>query len=93
MDKQTQKSIALAEKLLKTTTVTEKNPFSNRLKTIVEIPESKFFLIQMMDVAFRSKNYKKVADHIIYLLKHHQNYQALFTPMGKYFTKNIFCSW
>ncbi|MDO6806003.1 hypothetical protein Q4595_26335, partial [Wenyingzhuangia sp. 1_MG-2023] len=33
---------------------------------------------------FRSKNYKKVADHVIHLLKTHNNYPALFTPLENF---------
>ena len=81
MDKTTENILRLAEKLQTSQTATVKNPFSDRLKTIIEVPESKHFLIQMMDVAFRSKNYKKVADHVIHLLKTHKHYEALFTPI------------
>lgn len=62
----------------------EKNPFSKRLKTIIEVPESKFFLIQMMDVAFRSKNYQKVAAYIIHLLSNQKSYKALFSPLENF---------
>ncbi|MDO6737935.1 bifunctional proline dehydrogenase/L-glutamate gamma-semialdehyde dehydrogenase [Wenyingzhuangia sp. 2_MG-2023] len=84
MEKQIQNTLRLAEKLQKKSKNIENNPFSDRLKTIIEVPESKHFLIQMMDVAFRSKNYKKVADHVIHLLKTHKNYQALFTPLENF---------
>ncbi|ANW95010.1 hypothetical protein AXE80_01300 [Wenyingzhuangia fucanilytica] len=81
MEKQIQNTLGLAKKLQTQRTTTVKNPFADRLKTIIEVPESKHFLIQMMDVAFRSKNYKKVANHVIFLLKTHKNYQVLFTPI------------
>ncbi|WP_010133933.1 proline dehydrogenase family protein [Ochrovirga pacifica] len=89
MKKQTQNTLEIAEKLQNRSKTSEKNPFSDRLKTIIEVPESKFFLIQMMDVAFRSKNYKKVADHVIHLLKTHKNYQALFTPVENLLLKTF----
>ena len=81
--------IQLAEKLLKQQSTSSKNPFASRLKTIIEVPESKHFLIQMMDVAFRSKNYKKVAEHVIYLLKSHKNYEVLFTPIENVLLKTF----
>ncbi|GGF81417.1 proline dehydrogenase family protein [Wenyingzhuangia marina] len=89
MEKQIQNTLRLAEKLQTNQTTTAKNPFADRLKTIIEVPESKHFLIQMMDVAFRSKNYKKVADHVIHLLKTHKNYQALFTPLENLLLKTF----
>ncbi|MGY5354835.1 proline dehydrogenase family protein [Wenyingzhuangia sp. IMCC45467] len=81
MKTNTPEILQLAEKLQTKQTNHADNPFADRLKTIIEVPESKHFLIQMMDVAFRSKNYKKVANHVIHLLKTHKNYQALFTPV------------
>ena len=81
MNKTTENTLKLAEKLQTNQTTTAKNPFADRLKTIIEVPESKHFLIKMMDVAFRSKNYKRVANHVIYLLKTSRNYEALFTPL------------
>ena len=81
--------IQLAEKLLKQQSNSSKNPFASRLKTIIAVPESKHFLIQMMDVAFRSKNYKKVAEHVIYLLKSHKNYEVLFTPIENVLLKTF----
>lgn len=89
MDKTTEDALKLAEKLQTNQTTTVKNPFADRLKIIIEVPESKHFLIQMMDVAFRSKNYKKVAGHVIYLLKTHKNYQALFTPIENILLKTF----
>ena len=89
MEKQIQNTLRLAEKLQTNQTTTAKNPFADRLKTIIEVPESKHFLIQMMDVAFRSKNYKKVADHVIHLLKTQKNYQALFTPLENLLLKTF----
>ncbi|MDO3693579.1 bifunctional proline dehydrogenase/L-glutamate gamma-semialdehyde dehydrogenase [Wenyingzhuangia sp. chi5] len=89
MEKQIQNTLRLAEKLQTKQTDTAKNPFADRLKTIIEVPESKHFLIQMMDVAFRSKNYKKVAEHVIHLLKTHKNYQALFTPIENVLLKTF----
>ncbi len=75
-------TFSIAEKLTKTKDGTlQNNPFAKRLKTIIEVPESKFFLIQMMDVAFRSKNYKKVANYVIRLLRTQKNYKPLFTPI------------
>ncbi|NIJ44356.1 RHH-type proline utilization regulon transcriptional repressor/proline dehydrogenase/delta 1-pyrroline-5-carboxylate dehydrogenase [Wenyingzhuangia heitensis] len=91
MKTNTTEILQLAEKLENKdpNKATESNPFADRLKTIIEIPESKHFLIQMMDVAFRSKNYKKVADHVIHLLKTHQNYEALFTPIENTLLKSF----
>lgn len=81
MNKAIERTLKLAEKLQSNQNSVKKNPFSDRLKVIIDEPESKHFLIQMMDVAFRSKNYKKVADHVIFLLKTKKNYQVLFTPL------------
>jgi len=81
MNNTTESALELAERLQSKQMSSAKNPFAERLRTIIEVPESKHFLIQMMDVAFRSKNYKRVADHVIYLLKTSKNYEALFTPL------------
>jgi RHH-type proline utilization regulon transcriptional repressor/proline dehydrogenase/delta 1-pyrroline-5-carboxylate dehydrogenase len=81
MDKTTENALKLAKKLQSNQTTTAKNPFADRLKIIIEVPESKHFLMKMMDVTFRSKNYKKIADHVIHLLKTHKNYEPLFTPV------------
>ncbi|OBQ57382.1 bifunctional proline dehydrogenase/L-glutamate gamma-semialdehyde dehydrogenase [Tamlana sp. s12] len=89
MDKAVENTLKLAEKLQGNQSGAKKNPFADRLKTIIDEPESKHFLIQMMDVAFRSKNYKKVADHVIYLLNTKKNYESLFTPVENAMLKSF----
>ncbi|MDO6760737.1 bifunctional proline dehydrogenase/L-glutamate gamma-semialdehyde dehydrogenase [Tamlana sp. 2_MG-2023] len=89
MDRTTENTLKLAEKLQSNQGSAKKNPFADRLKTIIDEPESKHFLIQMMDVAFRSKNYKKVAGHVIYLLNTKKNYESLFTPVENALLKSF----
>ena len=36
------------------------NPFSDRLGPLLDAPESKHFLIKLMDVAFRSNNFVRI---------------------------------
>ena len=87
MDNQIKKTLELAEALQSNQVEANKAPFADRLKVIIEEPESKHFLIQMMDVAFRSKNYKKVAEHVIFLLETRKNYQVLFSPIERLLLK------
>jgi len=89
MDKTIEKALKLAEKLQSNKTTNAKNPFADRLKIIIEVPESKHFLMKMMDVSFRSKNYKRIADHVIHLLKTHKNYEPLFTTIENLLLKTF----
>lgn len=54
------------------------NLFTQRMGPIVDAPESKNFLIKLMDVAFRSSNASRVSDYVLDLLNS-SNYKGLFT--------------
>ncbi|SOE22539.1 L-proline dehydrogenase /delta-1-pyrroline-5-carboxylate dehydrogenase [Spirosomataceae bacterium TFI 002] len=54
------------------------NLFTQRMGPIVDAPESKNFLIKLMDVAFRSSKPKRVSDYVLDLINS-SNYQGLFT--------------
>ena len=43
----------------------------------------------MMDVSFRSKNYIRIANHVIHLLKTHKNYEPLFTNIKNLLLKTF----
>ena len=72
------RTLELAGKLQKGVSTAKDNTFVDRIGPIVDKPKSKIFLIRLMDVAFRSSDYKKVSKYISRLLKKPQNYKGLF---------------
>ena len=53
--------IELAKAIKTSSGVSSSNPFADRMATIIQSPESKHFLIRLMDVAFRSHNFDRVS--------------------------------
>ena len=43
------------------------NPFSDRIAPLLDSPESKNFLIKLMDVAVRSNNFDRISNYIFNL--------------------------
>ncbi|MBI34301.1 MAG: hypothetical protein CMP67_02950 [Flavobacteriales bacterium] len=56
------------------------SPFSNRLAPLLKSPESKHFLIKLMDVAFRSQNFSKISEFVINLFNSTDAHKNLFNP-------------
>ena len=77
------KVIKTAEELQEVRRKAPANPFSKRLGAIISSPEGKVFLIKMLDVAFRSKNYARIATFMQQLLKSSNNYQKLFSSQER----------
>ena len=71
-------TLKLAQELQKGVADAKDNIFVERIGPIVNAPKSKIFLIKLMDVAFRSSNYKKVSDYVMQLFKTPANYKGLF---------------
>jgi len=78
-----EKVIQTAEDLQKVRRNAPANPFSKRLGAIISSPEGKVFLIKMLDVAFRSKNYARIATYMQQLLKSSNSYQKLFSSQER----------
>ena len=72
------KTLQLAEELQNAVSNAKDNLFVERIGPIVETPKSKNFLIKLMDVAFRSSNYKRVSKYVMQLFKKPENYKGLF---------------
>ncbi len=77
-DNQIQATIELAKKLHGASNPVEKNEFAERIEPILQSPESKHFLIKLMDVAFRSGNYQRVSDYVINLFDSTDSHKGLF---------------
>lgn len=71
-------TLELAQELQKAVSNAKDNIFVERIGPIVEAPKSKNFLIKLMDVAFRSSNYKRVSKYVMQLFKKPENYKGLF---------------
>ncbi|MDW7692842.1 bifunctional proline dehydrogenase/L-glutamate gamma-semialdehyde dehydrogenase [Flammeovirgaceae bacterium SG7u.111] len=59
------------------------NPFGKRIGPIIKSPEGKIFLIRLMDVAFRTKNYSRVSSYVYRLFKSTDAHQKLFSTQEK----------
>jgi len=74
-----EEGILLAEKIVKANESAPQNPFSERMGAIIKSPESKHFLIRMMDVAFRSENYSRISVYVMRLFSISKGYHVLFS--------------
>jgi len=74
-----EKIVKQAEEIQKVRLKAPANQFASRLGTLIQSPESKIFLIKLMDVAFRSKNYERIATFIVRLLNQSDFSKDLFT--------------
>ena len=74
---------SIAEELQQTKIKEEENPFAKRLRSIMDNPNGKVFLIRMLDVVFRTKNYARIAIYIQRLFKSSTSYQKLLSSQEK----------
>lgn len=81
--KQIDQVIQAAEQLQKPRRKAPVNPFAKRLGPIINSPEGKIFLIRLMDVAFRSKDYSRVATYVHRLFKSTVAHKNLFSTQEK----------
>jgi len=56
------------------------NPFSDRLGPLLDAPESKHFLIKLMDVAFRSNDFDRISNYVFNLFNSTNAHKNLFNP-------------
>ncbi len=56
------------------------DPFSDRIAPLLDAPESKHFLIKLMDVAFRSSNFDRISNYVFDLFKSTNAHENLFSP-------------
>ena len=70
--------IELAKAIQTSSGVSSSNPFADRMATIIQSPESKHFLIRLMDVAFRSHNFDRVSTYIVRLFNSTNAHKQLF---------------
>ncbi|WP_236980944.1 proline dehydrogenase family protein [Membranihabitans maritimus] len=80
---QISKSLDIAKELQESRKKSKANPFAERMRPIIQSPESKHFLIRLMDVAFRSTNYDRVAAFVVRLFNSTDSYNNLFTGSEK----------
>lgn len=78
-DKQIQESIQIAKQLQKPRSSSGANPFAERMAPILNFPESKHFLIRLMDVAFRSHNYDRISVYVLRLFNSTNAHKPLFS--------------
>lgn len=82
-DKTIQKSVAIAQQLQESRKKAKSNPFAERMGPIINSPESKFFLIRLMDVAFRSSNYDRISTFVVRLFNSTASHRQLFNTYEK----------
>ena len=70
--------IELAKAIQTSSGVSSSNPFADRMASIIQSPESKHFLIRLMDVAFRSHNFDRVSTYIVRLFNSTNAHKQLF---------------
>lgn len=73
------KTIELAKEIQAPRKNSSANPFAERMGPILNFPESKFFLIRLMDVAFRSSNFDRISTYILRLFHSTEAYKPLFS--------------
>jgi RHH-type transcriptional regulator, proline utilization regulon repressor / proline dehydrogenase / delta 1-pyrroline-5-carboxylate dehydrogenase len=70
---------AISKKLIQPINISANFQFQEKMKVFLKFPETKTFLIKMLDVAFRSKSVNKTADYIHWLFNSTNKYQPLFS--------------
>ena len=73
-------TIELAKEIQRKNSRRNPDVFADRLAALLEAPESKVFLIKLMDVAFRSNNFDRISDYVIYLFNSTDAHKKLFNP-------------
>lgn len=70
--------IKLAEELQTSRSEAPSNPFADRMAPLLKNADSKFFLIRLMDIAFRSNNYDKISNFVVKLFNSSSAHENLF---------------
>lgn len=73
-------TIELAKEIQQKNSRRNPDVFADRLAPLLEAPESKVFLIKLMDVAFRSNNFDRISNYVIYLFNSTDAHKKLFNP-------------
>ncbi|MFL1011387.1 proline dehydrogenase family protein [Flavisericum labens] len=81
--KQIDKVLNIAVGLQKPRRKSPPNPFGKRIGPIIKSPKGKIFLIRLMDVAFRSKNYSRISTYVHRLFKSTDAHKKLFNTQEK----------
>lgn len=76
--KQIDQTIKLAEELQIPRKDAPANPFADRMAPILQSPDSKHFLIRLMDVAFRSHNFDRISAYVLRLFNSTNAHKPLF---------------
>ncbi len=76
--KEIEEIIKLAEELQTPRTQAPSNPFADRMAPLLKNEDSKFFLIKLMDIAFRSNNYDKISNFVVKLFNSTNAHERLF---------------
>lgn len=76
---QISKSLELAKKIQTKRSKTDPNSFAMRMAPIIQSSQSKHFLIRLMDVAFRSKNYTRISAYVVRLFEKNKAHMTLFS--------------
>ena len=71
--------IKLAKELQTPRSKSPPNPFADRLAPLLKNTESKFFLIRLMDIAFRSSNHDKISDFVLKIFNSTNAHKDLFS--------------
>ena len=83
-DNQIKAALRLAEELHQPAV---KNDFTARMEPILKSPDSKFFLIRLMDVAFRSKNASRISNYVLKLFRREDTGNGLFNGFETFLIK------
>ncbi|UKM64504.1 proline dehydrogenase family protein [Flavobacteriaceae bacterium GSB9] len=81
--RQIDKVLNIAVGLQKPRRKAPQNPFGKRIGPIIKSPKGKIFLIRLMDVAFRSKNYSRISTYVHRLFKSTDAHKKLFNTQEK----------
>ena len=73
-----EETIQLAKEIQLPSSKSGSNPFAERMAPILDFPESKHFLIRLMDVAFRSHNFDRVSAYVLRLFNSTDAHKPLF---------------
>ncbi|HTF80661.1 MAG TPA: proline dehydrogenase family protein, partial [Cytophagales bacterium] len=73
------RSVSLAKELQEKTLAGSSSSFSKRLKPLLQYPAAKAFLIHLLDVAFRSDSYVRIAQFVSKLFSTSQSHTVLFS--------------
>jgi RHH-type proline utilization regulon transcriptional repressor/proline dehydrogenase/delta 1-pyrroline-5-carboxylate dehydrogenase len=87
VNKELEEVLHLAEELQNGAYSDKKNDFAERMEPIIKSPDSKHFLIRLMDVAFRSKSQKRISDYVLGLFKSNGNHEGLFNQFEQVLIK------